>query len=229
VARCHIDHIAITAPKLEWGGDFVFRALGVRPQTGGEHPRMGTHNLLLRLGASMYLEVIAPNPAVARPRRPRWFALDELSTDSEPRLAAWVARTDDIHATQAALMEYLGEIEPMTRGSLQWLITVPANGCLPLGGAAPALIEWQSPIHPASTMLDMGCSLQKLEAFHPDPGRVSALLHSLGLQDSVQVSPLATRQGPYLIAHILTPNGLRTLGGPDPSSNPGPGASPWPG
>jgi hypothetical protein len=229
VAHCHIDHIAITASKLKWGGDFVYRALGVQPQTGGEHPRMGTHNLLLRLGDSMYLEVIAPNPSVARPRRPRWFALDELSTDSEPRLAAWVARTADIYATQAAIMESLGEIEPMTRGSLQWLITVPANGCLPLGGAAPALIQWQSPIHPALSMPDMGCSLQKLEVFHPNPGRVSALLHALCLQDSVQVSPLATRQGPYLIAHILTPNGVCTLAGPDPWFNPDPGASPWPG
>jgi Glyoxalase-like domain len=214
MAHCHIDHIVITAPNLEWGGDFVFRALGVRPHIGGEHPRMGTHNLLLRLGDAMYLEVMAPNPSGPRPMRPRWFALDELSHDSEPRLATWVARTDDIRATQATLMESLGEIEPMTRGSLQWLITVPADGGLPLGGVAPALIEWQSPIHPPSILPDLGCSLQKLEAFHPDPGRVSALLDSLGLRDSVQVSPLSTRNGPCLIAHILTSNGLRTIGPP---------------
>jgi len=49
---CFIDHITVTAPNLEAGAQFVRESLGVAPQTGGEHPRMGTHNLLLRLGSS---------------------------------------------------------------------------------------------------------------------------------------------------------------------------------
>ncbi|MCD0504910.1 VOC family protein, partial [Bordetella petrii] len=55
-----LDHIAVAAPDLASGADWVERALGVRPQRGGAHPRMGTHNLLLRLGPDVYLEVIAP-------------------------------------------------------------------------------------------------------------------------------------------------------------------------
>jgi hypothetical protein len=55
---CYIDHIVITAPDLEVGAEFVRQTLGVIPQSGGAHPRMGTHNLLLRLGDSLYLEVI---------------------------------------------------------------------------------------------------------------------------------------------------------------------------
>jgi len=55
-----IDHIAITAPTLEAGAKFVKNVLGVNPQKGGEHLRMGTHNLLLRLGDTTYLEVISP-------------------------------------------------------------------------------------------------------------------------------------------------------------------------
>ena len=88
--RCEIDHLVVTAPTLESGADHVWQALGVRPGPGEQHPRMGTHNLLLRLGESQFLEVIAPDPAAARPDRPRWFALDELAPDATPRLAGWV-------------------------------------------------------------------------------------------------------------------------------------------
>lgn len=73
---CRIDHITITAPSLAAGAEFVSQTLGVLPQVGGEHPRMGTHNLLLRLGDALFLEVISPNPLVPAPARPRWFALD---------------------------------------------------------------------------------------------------------------------------------------------------------
>ncbi len=64
---CQIDHIVITAPDLGAGAELVRRSLGVMPQAGGEHARMGTHNLLLKLGDSLYLEVIAPNPNAPEP------------------------------------------------------------------------------------------------------------------------------------------------------------------
>ena len=73
-----IDHLTVTAPSLAAGSAFVQEVLGVAPQAGGEHPRMGTHNLLLRLGDSLFLEVIAANPQVPAPDRPRWFGLDQL-------------------------------------------------------------------------------------------------------------------------------------------------------
>ena len=68
---CQIDHIAVTAPSLEAGAEYVWEALGVPLQPGGEHERMGTHNLLLRLGESTYLEVTAPNPRAPKHQRPR--------------------------------------------------------------------------------------------------------------------------------------------------------------
>ena len=48
--KCSIDHIVITAPSLADGMEYVHRALGVVPEPGGGHPRMGTHNALLKLG-----------------------------------------------------------------------------------------------------------------------------------------------------------------------------------
>jgi hypothetical protein len=209
---CYIDHIAVTAPSLENGAEFVARALGVRPQSGGEHERMGTHNLVLRLGESTYLEVIAPNPKAPKPQRTRWFGLDTVSRAS---LGTWIARTTNIREAVATIPQPLGQVEAISRGTLNWLITIPSDGSLPLGGVAPALIEWHVPVHPAARMQDMGCSLARLKLFHPEPNRVTALLGFLGLQQSVQVSGLPASQTPFLVAHIGTPHGVRTIGAPD--------------
>src|SRR3989442_15725565 len=127
-ADCQIDHLVVTAPDLAAGAELVRRSLGVTPQPGGEHARMGTHNSLLKLGDSLYLEVIAPNPDAPRPGRPRWFQLDGQEWVSRPRLATWVARTSDLRSTLAAASEPLGAVEPMSRGDLSWLITIPADG-----------------------------------------------------------------------------------------------------
>lgn len=212
-----LDHITVTAFSLEAGAAFVSEVLGVSPQAGGEHPRMATHNLLLRLGETMFLEVIAPNPAVPVPARPRWFALDHLGPRSDPCLSTWVVRTSDVRSTVLAASEQIGAIEPMSRGALDWLITIPADGSVPLDGAAPALIEWPVGVHPAAGLEDRGLSLARLEIRHPDPCRVNQLLSSLELVApvSVQLAPFGT--APRLVAYIDTPSGLRVLSAPQSS------------
>lgn len=211
MSRSYLDHITVTAPSLEAGSAFVSAALGVSPQLGGEHPRMATHNLLLRLGSAMFLEVISPNPAAAAPSRPRWFALDKLGPDSPPCLSAWVVRTPDIRSAVIAASEPLGTVEPMSRGLLNWLITIPEDGSLPLDGAAPALIEWQTESHPAARLEDKGLSLARLEIAHPNPERISRLLSSLELDALVSVTAPSPGDAARLIAHITTPQGLRVL------------------
>jgi hypothetical protein len=152
VAETFVDHLTVTAPTLAAGAAFVNQVLGVAPQPGGEHPRMGTHNLLVRLGESLFLEVIAPNPNAAAPYRPRWFGLDCMRADALPSLSTWVVRTGDIHASVTACSEALGEIEPMSRGAINWLITIPADGSVPVDGVAPALIEWHTPAMSGNTI-----------------------------------------------------------------------------
>ncbi|HEV2610379.1 MAG TPA: VOC family protein [Noviherbaspirillum sp.] len=211
--RSQIDHITITSPTLAAGAAMIKKALGVAPQTGGEHPRMGTHNLLLRLGEEVFLEVISPNPSAPAPQRPRWFALDELEAGSQPRLATWVVRTGDIQETVAAGSEALGTIEPMQRGSIDWLITIPEDGSLPADGVGPALIEWKTGTHPAAGLPDHGLQLVKMELFHAEPERITRLLQSLGLEGDVAVRPLHDADRPYMVAHINTPTGIRILSG----------------
>ncbi len=211
VPPCFIDHITVTAPTLRVGAEHVFNALGVRPQPGGEHPRMGTHNMLLRLGEALFLEVIAPNPDAPAPGRPRWFGLDDLSPDAAPRLSVWVARTSDIHALAAASTEALGPIETMSRGNLQWFITIPTDGVPPLGGVAPSLIQWHTPTHPAAGLPDLGLTLASLELRHPEPQRVQRLLTRLDLHGPVVVSGSGTSGMAELVAQIQTPSGMRVL------------------
>src|SRR5450631_2973667 len=92
----HIDHLVIGAHTLEAGRNYVYQTLGVFPEPGGVHPKMGTHNCLLKLGNSIYLEVIATNNDVVQPERPRWFELDEFHPNRTPRLLTWVVRTNCI-------------------------------------------------------------------------------------------------------------------------------------
>ena len=207
--RCVFDHLVITAPTLASGAEWVEHALGVAPGPGGAHPRMATHNLLLRLGESTFLEVLAIDPAVPPPGRPRWFGLDELGPDDAPRLAAWVARTGDLRDCPDELLALLGPVETMTRGTREWQITIPADGEPPMGGALPMLIEWQSPRAPAGAGLpESGCALAALGLRHPRAARLNELLMLAGLDD-----PVAIGAGtPGLWADIATPTGLRRLG-----------------
>lgn len=217
-SRCCLDHIVVTAHDLAAGVKHVSDALGVAMQPGGEHPAMATHNWLLRLGDAVFLEVIAPNPAAPRPPRRRWFALDDETPATMPRLAGWVARTGDVRAVAAAASEPLGHIEALTRGTLRWLLTVPADGSLPMGGAAPMVLEWQTEGriagHIASELDDVGCLLRALHVYHPEAHRLEAVLRSIEFDDpAVVVSPLPAGEPPYLLAEIETPNGPRRLGG----------------
>jgi len=210
--RCEIDHLTVTAPSLALGAAYVERELGIALQPGGEHPRMGTHNLLLRLGDALFLEVIAVNPAAERPPRPRWFALDELRDDSAPRLAHWVARTGAIRSAPPEYLKVTGPIETMTRGGMQWLITIPSDGALPLDGAAPALIEWPTGVHPSAQLQDQGCTLHGFEIRTAAYEKTRALLDLLSMRSEVKVVALPQGEATRLVAHIHTPSGIRCIG-----------------
>jgi len=207
-----IDHLVVTAPTLDVGEAWVRSFLGVGLRPGGSHSRMGTHNRLLRLGPGVYLEVIAVDPGAPPPDRPRWFGLDELALGSRPRLAAWVARTDDLDSAASASPEVLGPVGPMSRGDLHWRLTIPPDGSLPLNGAGPLLIQWETGPHPAERLPDDGCKLTGLTIVHPDAELVRAMLTAIGFAGPVEVRSGSPKG---LSASIETPNGPRLLGTAD--------------
>ena len=205
------DHLVLAAHDLDAGAVWLEQQLGVTLVPGGKHIRMGTHNRLLGLGDSFYLELIAIDPTAPPPDRPRWFALDRLQTQGRPRLIHWVARSDHISHDTAASSEAPGDILPMERGDYRWRITVPADGHLPGEGLVPTLIQWDVPFHPASRLPDSGCRLMKLEGFHAQPARIRTALDSLGLGSRLDVHLGADGEPAQLVAYLRTPRGLIEL------------------
>jgi hypothetical protein len=209
---CTLDHLVITTSALSEGDAWVNATLGVGPGPGGAHEGMATHNHLLRLGESVYLEVIAPDPMAPAPIRPRWFGMDQPALLAQPRLATWVVRCSDIHAAQARLSEAVGGVHPMQRGPWSWQITIPPDGQMGLQGLVPTLIQWSDERHPTQTMPASGCELQALVLRHPEEQRVARMLASMDLQGQVPVR-VASGEHPALEAHLQTPQGQVVLSG----------------
>jgi hypothetical protein len=204
-----LDHITIVAPSLEAGSAYVKAALGVAPGPGREHPGMATHNLLLALGPSVYLEVIAANPDAAPVSRARWFGIDQLPHGATPRLATWVASTNDI---AAAAVPAIGPVETMHRAPHTWQMAFRPDGALALDGAAPLLIQRAAEANPVAAMPASALQFRALHIQHPAPEDVLALFASIGLASTPCVT-VARGEACTLVAEIQTPSGLRRLGG----------------
>jgi hypothetical protein len=209
---CRIDHLVVTSGTLRSGVEFIEETLRVRMQPGGQHVRMGTHNAVLKLGPGLYLEVIAVDPTLPPPKRPRWFNLDGVATDHEPVLATWVARTESLDEIHEILTVSPGTTESMERGHWRWKITIPADGKMPLSGAFPSFIQWDTGDHPSDRMPNSGVTLQQLEIHCDHADLLTTNLHRAKLNGPVVVNESAPDQHVRLEATFLTENGLRTIG-----------------
>lgn len=206
-----LDHIVIAAKRLDDGIAYIEENLGVAPVAGGQHVKMGTHNALLSLGLSCYLEVIAVDPGLAPPNRPRWFRLDEHTVQERlqngPFLHHWVVRTSDIETTCAISPQLFGPVTPMSRGQLEWLITIPADGSLPAGGILPSLIQWQA-VEPSRNLPDQGLRLESLDITASKPEPVASVIDQLSLENRITVH---AGTGDRLTATVKTPFGPKVL------------------
>jgi hypothetical protein len=200
-----IDHIVLAAESLPEGISFGEEKLGVSFNPGGSHDQFGTHNRLLNLD-DCYLEVIAIDPQAPQPDRAVWYDLEKFSGAS--RIITWVCETDRMpdHLKQAPYEA--GEVLPVSRGSLQWDLTVPRDGSLPMAGCAPSLIDWKGAASPAARLPDRGYRLSSLILAHPEFTELDHFINST-LNDPriiFQKAKLAS-----LRAIIETPTGLIEL------------------
>lgn len=211
IRSASLDHLTVAALTLEQGVAHVQRALGVVVPFGGAHPLMGTHNCLMQIGESVFLEIIAPDPS-ATPKRPRWFSLDDPAMQARlqqsPRLINWVVRVPDLDKALGAIDGAAGEATRVTRGSLSWLIAVRPDGSMPFDGAFPTLIEWPAGPLPASRMADLSCRIERLAIEHPDGSRIAETLDPIFFDDRVTISRGTTQE---LRATVRTPDGPREL------------------
>jgi len=187
-----IDHVVIGAANLIAGTHYLETKLNTKLSPGGEHKVMSTHNKLLKLQSSMYLEVIANNPNADAPSRPRWFSLDESNIKEKikntPRALCWVLEVANLEDTVKQCGYNPGEILQLSRDDLTWKVTIPSDGKLIENGVLPILIEWSNDQHPSKKLNNSNISLNKLALFHPEPNKIQKIISNLIQSDLIHVS-----------------------------------------
>jgi glyoxalase-like protein len=199
-----VDHLIFGTRDLQLGIETIENLVGVRATPGGQHPGGGTRNALLSLGATSYLEILAPDPEQPNPENPRWFALDELAV---PKLVGWAATGNDLSQFAARVLTKgirLGEVSSGSRRNpqgllLSWQFTNPRTRIA--DGIVPFFIDWGETPHPARAAAS-GALLVDLRAEHPDAGNVERILRGLGIDLPVKNGP-----NPTLIATIVGSHG----------------------
>ena len=226
-----IDHLVIVAKSLEQGVQWCEDTLGITPGPGGEHTLYGTHNRLFKVASPAnpmaYVEIIAIDPAAVRPKRAcptRWFDMDDPALQKavakEPRLVHFVVNTPDIRAARMAIRMQGIDRGPAisanrrtNRGTLNWQISVRADGQRLFDGCMPTLIQWGKPeatdplkLHPRNTLTRSGVTLQSLEVIHPSAAKLQAAY------DAIELNRVTVTEGPACLkATLQTPKGLIVL------------------
>lgn len=203
-----IDHLVYACPDLTAAVDQIAQLTGVRPEYGGQHPGLGTHNALLSLGDRTYLEIIAPDPAQPGTGGPLPFGLAELTA---PALRAWAAAPEDLdNAARGARAEGFDYGDVVTRhrrtlgdGELSWRMTnYPHNGAV---AVIPFLIDWGGGCHPAQTA-PSGLLLTEFRILAPNPDEVVRQLHAASID-----LPVDHADVPALRAVLTGPSGTRVV------------------
>jgi hypothetical protein len=199
-----VDHLVYATPDLARGIAEIHQLIGVQPTMGGSHPGRGTHNALVSLGPTSYLEIIAPDPEQMALARGRSFGLDTLRTS---KLVTWAAKATDLEELNNKVGQdgiSFGEIKSGSRRrpdgvELSWRFTDPA---MTIGdGIVPFFIDWGRSPNPAGTAAQ-GARLVSLRAEHPAPEPIRRMLSALGLDVPLERGPVA-----QLVAVIDGPRG----------------------
>jgi hypothetical protein len=207
------DHLALGAFDIEQGVQWFHEATGLAIPAGGKHPLMATQNHLTATGNDGFLEVIAIDHEADAPLRRRWFGLDEEATRERISKAlvplVWVLGTSDIDASLEIVKEHGFDIGPaieMTRGDLNWRLTVREDGLLPDGGTVPALIQWRAGPHPSRNMQNIGIKFDYVRLHNDTPDQLQALLYDLGCDDFIEVVKAEGREEGIEVG-LLLPDG----------------------
>ena len=144
-----LDHIVLGSFTLEEGTEFVENKLQAKLSDIGYHIDMGTHNRVIRISESVYLEVIAIDPKISNLNNRKWFNLDNLDLQSKlkksPQIIGYVIENNDINITK-----YYDPFFEASREIYKWKFAMPifTNNILAdeiiEQGIIPSLISWKS-------------------------------------------------------------------------------------
>ena len=176
-SRAVIDHLVFGCEQLETGTAYLESVIGKDFVFGGKHDLMTTHNKLLRLQDSIYLESIAIDHKAAKAKgelgRKRWFSLDDTLTRQKlviaPYPLTWVVAVDNVDEAVARCGYNPGRTTKMTRENFAWSLTVPDDGGLTEQGLLPSFIKWPSGYRQLISCQKNGTTLKRLCSFILSP------------------------------------------------------------
>ncbi len=208
-----LDHLTVIAPSLAEGVAHVRDCLDLDVPFGQRHAYMGTHNHLLQLGGTVYLEIVAADPGGRHPGRARWFGLDhpaQVRADWEAgrRLRGWVARTEAIDGILDGREAIFGRKVSLPPEAPVFDFAIPDDGSLPWDGDAPSLIDRRGKPRSMATIADLGARLVSFTLDHPEPTAIAALYRDLAVEGGPTLVRGARR---HYRAVIETPSGRREL------------------
>lgn len=201
-----IDHFMIAGSDLDAMAASFVEKTGIDTVAGGSHPDLGTRNRLLATRSSVYLELIAPDPAVRAHNEMR----DAMAAMDHDRLHRIIARCSggDFPALAQAYRDEgitteVRELQRITDNGdvLKWKLMIPLEPN-PLGVFAPLFIDWLDTPHPNKRLPATSCEIIGYQAGHPDTKRIAHLWASLGFD-----FPLEPCDAPFLKVTLQTPKG----------------------
>lgn len=203
-----LDHLLWGSRDLDAAVADLGERSGVVAAFGGLHPELGTQNALARLAPRVFLEVIAPAPAL-----PAGGLARQLAQLAAPTLLMWAARTPDVAATAkraraAGLSATIVDGHRARPGGdvVRWTnVFVAGHGA---GTLVPFFIAWDGDYHPAEDA-PPGLVLRGFTIETPEPEPLRRLLRALDVKVSV-------RRGrrDRLRAALDSPRGRVILSGP---------------
>ena len=162
-----LDHVVIAANNLDEGTSYVENKLNVKLSNIGYHRDMGTHNRVVKISKSVYLEVISIDPKCGHLNSKRWFNLDSLKLQSQlrksPQVIGYVIENVDIK-----ILKYYEPFFKASRGEYKWKFAMPGTNAsiladqTHLNGIIPSLINWESE-KPINKMQDNHLNLEKIK------------------------------------------------------------------
>ena len=168
-----LDHIVIAHPNLDQAMEEFADLTGCVPAYGGPHIGGGTHNALVSLGDSVYIELISPDPdQIGKSTQRQSNNLGQrLSTYKGSKLLAWAIRSSVLdemsgvlHGFETAKPFNMSRKQP-DGDTLNWRLMNLVNH--DLKGFAPFYIDWLECPHPTSTNPIAG-EFQSLRVTHSD-------------------------------------------------------------
>lgn len=202
----NIDHFMIAASDLDRLSEYFTTVTGLPAAAGGSHPDLGTRNKLVATTTDVYLELIAPDPALNVNSDLR-EAIEQMEDPVLHRIIA-LGSLERFPAIADAY-ERAGVpavVRPLSRETasgevLHWHLLMPAARN-EFGIFAPLFIDWGTATHPSRSLPPAACTLVGCQAAHPEPERIQALWQDIGFD-----MPLAEEDEPGLSILLDTPKG----------------------